>query len=85
MVTCEPWLRMSGTAPSPLKRRISLPEPPSPRLKSMLATAIVPGSCLAGSLLGVGATVAAGAIAGLAAATGSAALTALMPARRPDV
>src|SRR3546814_19137702 len=40
---------MSGTAPSPLKRMISLPEPPSPRLKSMLETASPPATCFAGS------------------------------------
>src|SRR5690606_4108831 len=49
MTTSEPCLRMSGIAPSPLKRMISLPEPPSPRLKSMLDTARSPAMCLAGS------------------------------------
>src|SRR3546814_7752321 len=49
ITTSEPCLRMSGTAPSPLKRMISLPEPPSPRLKSMLETASPPATCFAGS------------------------------------
>src|SRR5690606_26108694 len=49
ITTSEPCLRMSGAAPSPLKRMISLPEPPSPRLKSMLETASPPATCFAGS------------------------------------
>src|SRR5688572_13434249 len=77
IVTVEPVLRRSGEAPSPSKRRIRRPAPPSPRLKSMFDTEIVPGSCLAGSRLGVGATVVA------AAALGGAACTALKAATAP--
>ena len=40
-------LRMSGIAPSLSKCRISLPEPPSPRLKSMLVIALTAGVCCA--------------------------------------
>ena len=36
--TLPSWLRRSGAAPSPSKRRISRPAPPSPRLKSIWAT-----------------------------------------------
>src|SRR3970282_631449 len=43
-------------APSPLTRTVGRPAPPSPRLKSMFDTEIVPGNCLPGSELVAGAT-----------------------------
>ena len=55
MTTVEPSVRRSGAAPAPLKRRLSRPAPPSPRLKSILDTLMAPGSCLAGSRLEAGA------------------------------
>ena len=47
--TREPVVRRSGAAPLPEKRRISLPEPPSPRLKSIADTVTASGVRLAGS------------------------------------
>ena len=49
--TLLPELRRSGAAPSPLKRRTSLPEPPSPRLKSIAETVTASGVRLAGSAM----------------------------------
>src|SRR3546814_13614994 len=49
ITTFEPCFLMSGTAPSPLKRMISLPEPPTPRVTSLLETASPPATCFAGS------------------------------------
>src|SRR5688572_11566900 len=80
MTTLEPWLRRSGAAPSPLNFTTRRPEPSVPRLKSMLDTAMVPGSCLAGSTLAAGATVA-GVVAGAAAWT--ALKAAIAPTIRP--
>ena len=48
--TLEPSLRMSAAAPSPLKRRITRPEPFSPRRKSMLATSMPDATRLVGSV-----------------------------------
>ena len=45
--TLPSWLRRSGVAPSPLKRRTSRPAPPSPRLKSIWATLARAGAVLA--------------------------------------
>src|SRR5688500_4177043 len=77
-MTLAPWLRRSGMAPCPWKRRIKRPAPPSPGRKALLHTATVLGETLAGAALVVAATL------GVAVcAPGDPALAALAAANEP--